>query len=74
MNFNQYDDPAPRYGSVICGINMRSQPQALLLQQILEEALRDRAGKPEEGLLTKWHQEVVRYRREAKRECWVNWE
>lgn len=69
-----YGAPAPGKHRVLAGIDCSSQKQARLLQEILENELRERAGKPEESLLAAWHRHVSRFRERAKREAWAGWE
>lgn len=69
-----YGEPGSVYGHVLAGIHFGSHPQARLLADILEKALVDYAGKPQETLIAKWHRQVVSSRRKAERDAWAGWE
>lgn len=74
MRHRLYGDPEYKYGHVIAGIYVSSHAQARLLQEILQREMRERAGRPEEGLLAKWHNELVSIRTKADRDSWIGWE
>ncbi|GLU26676.1 hypothetical protein [Brucella sp. NBRC 12950] len=71
---NRYDDPPPQFGLTFAGIYYGTDAQALFLQDIIQDAMRKHAGKPQEKLLAKWFNEVEYQRKNAKREKWRGWE
>lgn len=69
-----YAQPEPQFGSVFAMITIHSPRQAMLMEKILIEAMKEHAGKPEETLLAKWHKEAVYMRAKAGKEGWRGWE
>ncbi|MEO1986620.1 MAG: hypothetical protein ABGX47_08210 [Martelella sp.] len=70
-----YGEPECRQtGDVIAPVLLESPRQALLMEQLLHKAMADYAGRPEETLLAKWHNEVVDIRRRARQENWAGWQ
>jgi hypothetical protein len=68
-----YGEPVSQWGAVIAGISVKSHQQARLLEEMLSRELRERAGKPEETILAKWNNELVRLRRKAVEQEWIGW-
>jgi hypothetical protein len=71
---NIYAQPKPRFGSVMAMITLHSPRQAMLMEKLLIEAMKQYAGKPEETLLAKWHRETVYMQAKAKKGEWTGWE
>lgn len=62
-----------KFGHVNAGIYASSHEEARLLQEIIQSALRDRAGTSAEPSLAKWNNELASIRRKAERDAWVGW-
>lgn len=61
-------------GQMMAGIYMTSYRQARLLADIMSRACADYAGKSEETLIAKWHNEAVRNMKRSQTEGWIGWE
>lgn len=61
------------FGHVIAGIYASNHDEARLLQQIIQTALRDRAGTPAEASLARWNNDLASIRRKAERDEWTGW-
>lgn len=59
---------------VLASVTISSHEQARLMQEVLVQAMRERAGRPEEAILARWHNSLAKTRRDAERECWAGWE
>ncbi|MEO2038673.1 MAG: hypothetical protein ABGW90_08240 [Martelella sp.] len=70
-----YGEPTTkRFGHHIAGVYFESPRQAMLFERIMQTAMQQHAGRPEQSLLAHWHNQAVRIRRKAGREAWVGWE
>lgn len=69
-----YGEQTPVFGGVLAGIYATTPAQARLLQRVLVKAMQDFAGRHEETVLAKWHNELERIRARAIRENWTGWE
>ncbi|ANK73747.1 hypothetical protein FA04_14630 [Ensifer adhaerens] len=63
-----------KYGSVLAGIYATNHDEARLLQEIMQSALKDRAGTKAEPTLARWNNELSNIRRKADANEWVGWE
>lgn len=61
-------------GHVLAGVTVSDHSQARLLQSVLADAMRDRAGRPEEAQLARMYNELEGVRRRARRDSWIGWE
>ncbi|CAN7165235.1 hypothetical protein LJR234_000334 [Mesorhizobium amorphae] len=61
-------------GHVLASVTISDHSQARLLQSLLEQAMRERAGRPEEPTLARWYRDIEQTRRQAKDEGWAGWE
>lgn len=68
-----YGEKLPAFGDVMFGVWITSRPQAQLMLEILQREMRERAGKPEETLLAKWHNDIIDHLRKAGNESWPGW-
>lgn len=59
---------------VLASVTISSHEQARLMQELLVQAMRERAGKPEEAILAKWNNDLAKTRRDAERERWAGWD
>ena len=69
-----YGQPTSRNFQISAGIYFHSHKQARLLMSILQRAMQESAGKPEEALLAKWHNDVVAIQRRATDQNWTGWD
>jgi len=70
---NRYDDPKPVFAAVIGMIEVKSDPQAELLQGIIRRELEEKSGAPEEALLKSWDERLTIMRADAERTRWRGW-
>jgi len=70
---NRYDDPKPVFAAVIGMIEVKSDPQAELLQGIIRRELEEKSGAPEEALLRSWDERLTTMRADAARTRWRGW-
>lgn len=61
-------------GHVLAPLTISIHQQARLMQELLVQAMRERAGKPEEATLARWHNDLTETRRDAERQRWAGWE
>jgi len=71
---SRYDDPPPQFGKTYAGVYVHTHEQAILLQEVLQREMRERAGNPAERLLARWYNELENIRRRAVKEKWRGWE
>lgn len=63
-----------QFGRMLAGIHCNSYKQARLLKFVLEDAMKNYAGRKEETLLAFWHKSVVMHMKKSQEENWVGWE
>ena len=69
-----YGEPKSRaFGQIIGTLFISSRLQSRLLQRILENAMREYAGRHEETFLAKLHRDLAAMDRQADRENWLGW-
>lgn len=68
-----YGETEDEFGKVLSGVWMRGPRQAMLMRKVMEKAMADYAGRPEETLLASWHREACSTIEAAKRKGWVGW-
>lgn len=66
--------PDRKFGHYLAGIYVSCHAEARVLQDILQEALRNRAAQREEPLLAQWNNDLASIRRRAIAEGWTGWE
>lgn len=69
-----YGEPPHQFGQMIAIVSMKSHRQARLMATIMAKACADYAGKPEETLIAKWHNEAVKNMRKSEDEGWIGWQ
>lgn len=69
-----YGQPDERFGRVLGTMSIESPRQAALMEAILVDAMKRYAGRAEETLLAKWHNEMVYMRNRAAAQAWRGWE
>ena len=70
---NRYDDPKPVFAAVIGMIEVKSDPQAELLQGIIRRELEGKSGAPEEALLKSCDERLTTMHADAERLRWRGW-
>jgi len=70
-----YGAPTKRvFGQTIGTLGIEGRKQAELLMRVLEQAMRNYAGRHEETFLAKMHRDLAEMERRSEREGWVGWE